>query len=152
MQTGVHVSPVARELSWRPAGKRERAAADTEHLLWAPSCEPLPRPRGGGGPLYAACVYGSLLWKITPPARLPQPRSRCESLECARCPLAVLSVWLPRAVRPPLGTRSIPVCSSGWRGGQGSRAQAAWYPSLCVRPRGGSVLKLTSDPPGGCKG
>ena len=37
-----------RELSWRPAGKRERAAADTEHLLWALSCEPLPRPPGGG--------------------------------------------------------------------------------------------------------
>lgn len=51
--------------------------------------------RGGAGPLYAACVYGSLLWKITSPARLPQPPSRCESLECARCPLAVLSVWLP---------------------------------------------------------
>lgn len=87
---------------------RPRALPETSRQLAAcgpqtPNSGPGPRPvspspdpmEGGLGPLSAACVYGSLLWKITSPARLPQPPSRCESLECARCPLPALSVWLP---------------------------------------------------------
>lgn len=135
----------------QPAGGSVRATG-TEHLLWATSCEPLPRSRGGGWS-FVCCMCIRLSALENNSSRSASSTSLALRVSGMR-PLSSRGPFCLAALSrsPAPGDPEHPCVFQWVEGSAGVVGTGSLVPQPVCAPGGGSVLKITSDTPGGCKG